>query len=465
MTAAKRNVGRYWLWFVGSAPPSRPLAKPIEKPPSVAGIGRFEAAEHDACEHDDGVAEREVRRDERVLHGEHHGDDGRERARDEHGAADDAVRADAEQARSAEVHRRRAHLQADRRARQQQLEQQQADDRDDDRDDGDLADVDARDRHRAVERRERRGDLPERAEREQRDALQQECDRERRDEHHRGRLRAQRPEHEQVHRDREREHDAEAEENPDPARQIPLRGEGERVGAGHDQLPVREVDEAQHAEDEADPDRHQRVDAAERERVGERLPVDVEDGERHARYAATSLSVSPASSGAEREPQLAVRDHVRAVGERDRALRALLDEQHREAALADRGERVEDDVDDARREPERRLVEEQDVGLRDERARDRELLLLAARERARAPPAELVDDREQLVDALERVAVAAAARRRARGGGSPRPSARRRCGALRERAPRRRARCPRCGGRRASGRRASRRRRRRARRP
>ena len=73
---------------------------------------------------------------------------------------------------------------------------------------------------------------------------------------------------------------------------------------------------------------------------------------------------------------------MRAVGERDRALRTLLDEQHREAAVADRGERLEDDVDDARREPERRLVEQQDVRLGDERPRDRELLLLAARERA-----------------------------------------------------------------------------------
>ena len=65
MTAAKRIDGRYWLWFVGSAPPSSPLAKPIEKPPSVAGIGPVEPAEHDAREHDDRVAEREVGRDER----------------------------------------------------------------------------------------------------------------------------------------------------------------------------------------------------------------------------------------------------------------------------------------------------------------------------------------------------------------------------------------------------------------
>src|SRR5581483_9882489 len=40
ITAPKRKLGRYWLWFVGSAPPRIPLAKPIVKPPSVAGIGR-----------------------------------------------------------------------------------------------------------------------------------------------------------------------------------------------------------------------------------------------------------------------------------------------------------------------------------------------------------------------------------------------------------------------------------------
>ena len=72
------------------------------------------------------------------------------------------------------------------------------------------------------------------------------------------------------------------------------------------------------------------------------------------------------------------------------------------AAVADRGERVEDDVDDARREPERRLVEEQHVGLRDQRAGDRELLLLAAGERARVRRAELARRREERVGALER---------------------------------------------------------------
>ena len=46
--------------------------------------------------------------------------------------------------------------------------------------------------------------------------------------------------------------------------------------------------------------------------------------------------------------------------------------------------------------PERRLVEQQHVGPGDERARDRELLLLAARERARVALREVGHDREEL---------------------------------------------------------------------
>src|SRR5581483_161455 len=41
ITAAKRKLGRYWLWFEGSTPPRIPFANPIAKPPSVAGIGRL----------------------------------------------------------------------------------------------------------------------------------------------------------------------------------------------------------------------------------------------------------------------------------------------------------------------------------------------------------------------------------------------------------------------------------------
>ena len=52
--------------------------------------------------------------------------------------------------------------------------------------------------------------------------------------------------------------------------------ERERVRAGHDQLPVREVDEPEDAEDETDADRHQRIDPAQPDSVGERLPVAAE---------------------------------------------------------------------------------------------------------------------------------------------------------------------------------------------
>jgi hypothetical protein len=59
-----------------------------------------------------------------------------------------------------------------------------------------------------------------------------------------------------------------------------VRREGERVRAGHDQLPVGEVDEAQDAEDEPDPDGHQRIDRSEADRVGQGLRVDRGD-DRH----------------------------------------------------------------------------------------------------------------------------------------------------------------------------------------
>jgi len=75
-----------------------------------------------------------------------------------------------------------------------------------------------------------------------------------------------------VHHERERhDHDEAGDDAPDDG---PVRSEGERVGARHDQLPVGEVDEAEHPEHEADPDRHQCVDGAEADCVGKRLGID-----------------------------------------------------------------------------------------------------------------------------------------------------------------------------------------------
>ena len=94
---------------------------------------------------------------------------------------------------------------------------------------------------------------------------------------------AQRPEDDPVHEQREHENDGKAEDDAHGDGPAALRGEGERVGTGHHQLSVSEVDEPQDAEDETDADGHERVDRAEADRVGERLPVDAENGDRHAR--------------------------------------------------------------------------------------------------------------------------------------------------------------------------------------
>ena len=77
-------------------------------------------------------------------------------------------------------------------------------------------------------------------------------------------------------------------------------------------------------------------------------------------------------------PEPAAED-VGTVGELDRPGGVLLDEQDRDAFGAQLLERVEDDVDHDRREPERRLVEEKQPRAREQCTGDRELLLLAAR--------------------------------------------------------------------------------------
>ena len=89
---------------------------------------------------------------------------------------------------------------------------------------------------------------------------------------------------------------------------------------------------------------------------------------------------------------------MRAVRERNRALCTLLDEQDRETTLADVGECLEDQVDHTRSEAERRLVEEQHLRIRNQRPRDRELLLLTARQRPGLSAAGFLDDGKQVVD-------------------------------------------------------------------
>ena len=80
-------------------------------------------------------------------------------------------------------------------------------------------------------------------------------------------------------------------------------------------------------------------------------------------------------------------------------------------------DQVEDVVDDLRRQAERRLVEQQQLGRGHQRAGDRQLLLLAARQRAGRLAGALRQDREQ---GLHFLAQARVARRiAARGGAEP----------------------------------------------
>src|SRR5574337_130397 len=75
-------------------------------------------------------------------------------------------------------------------------------------------------------------------------------------------------------------------------------------------------------------------------------------------------------------------EHIDAVGDFDRLAHILLDEQDRDAFAARRRDDPEHFGDDERREALRRLVEHKEPWIEQERARDRQHLLLAARELA-----------------------------------------------------------------------------------
>src|SRR4051794_24811160 len=108
-------------------------------------------------------------------------------------------------------------------------------------------------------------------------------------------------------------------------------------------------------------------------------------------------------------------EHVAAARHVERVVGVLLDEHDRRALRVDLAHHLVDAVDDDGREPERRLVEQQQLGLRHKRAPDREHLLLAARHRPALLALALLQAREQGVHAVEVLADAlrVAARERA----------------------------------------------------
>src|SRR5262249_4418410 len=88
-------------------------------------------------------------------------------------------------------------------------------------------------------------------------------------------------------------------------------------------------------------------------------------------------------------------EHIRGVREREGQMRELLDQEHPRARRGHRLDRRHEALDDDRREPERELVYEQHARTGDERLREHEHLLLAARQQTALRRPALLELREQ----------------------------------------------------------------------
>src|SRR6185295_17948250 len=122
------------------------------------------------------------------------------------------------------------------------------------------------------------------------------------------------------------------------------------------------------------------------------------DAERAMQRVAVGLELGRRSG--EDDPALLEDDGVVGVGEH--GVRVAVDDQRRDAAGANRRDRPPDLGDDERCEPFGRLVEDQQQRIGEQRAADREHLLLAARELLAAVVEPLGEARKRRQDALER---------------------------------------------------------------
>ena len=110
------------------------------------------------------------------------------------------------------------------------------------------------------------------------------------------------------------------------------------------------------------------------------------------------------SVGVVGQHDLAGLEHVAALGDLERVVRVLLDQQDRRALRVDLADRLVDLVDDHRREPSEGSSSSSSFGAGHQRAADREHLLLAAGHRPRLLALALLEAREQLEDAVDVVA-------------------------------------------------------------
>ena len=120
-----------------------------------------------------------------------------------------------------------------------------------------------------------------------------------------------------------------------------------------------------------------------------------------AQIGAAQLVAGQQLGGRAGKSQRAVLQHVGAVGDLERLADVLLDEQHRQAVVAQAPDQREHLLDEDRRQAERRFVEDEQARLGHQAAADRQHLLLAAAHRAGPLALALGKAREGGEDALE----------------------------------------------------------------
>ena len=134
-----------------------------------------------------------------------------------------------------------------------------------------------------------------------------------------------------------------------------------------------------------------------------------------AEVAATDFVAGRQRGGVTLERDAPDLQHACAVGDPQRHRRVLLDEHDRRPAAIDLPDDLGDLVDDLRRQPQRWLVEQQQLRAGHQRAADRDHLLLAARQQPGRLGAPLAQAREHVEHRLELAPALGAGKRRATG--------------------------------------------------
>ena len=221
----------------------------------------------------------------------------------------------------------------------------------------------------------------------QRQALDHDLRRERRQDHHEHRRLAvpQRPHHDPLDDDADGRHRDDGDGGRDRQRQAKRlqRAIGDHA-AHHHERALREVHDAAGVVDDAEADADQAVDAADGD-AGQRDLAEDRKGQAcaHPEIGGDDGGVLADRRGrafGDLAAEIQHRDGVRRVHHQ---LHVVLDQQHGRAALGDGADRSRQAFRFIRGKPGRRLVEQQELGLRGKRAGDFEQPLLAVGERAR----------------------------------------------------------------------------------